>query len=221
MNILTFDTSLDKTYVSLRDENEPTTRIIENKDGKYHSAYLISTIAEFLKEKKITLQDINAIGVNIGPGSFTGIRACVTVARVMGQSLKIPVFGVSSLEIISGINNTDKTTACFIDARKNKAYFALCSSEHEVLIEPKLVELEETVELLKNNNYFVIADKKMQEFFSNHNIISENFETSGFDFGKSLSKIIVQRIESKNQNSLWQDVKPLYIQPPPVNTPKK
>lgn len=46
-------------------------------------------------------QDVNLIAVNIGPGSFTGIRACVTVARVMAQQLDCKAVGVSSLEILS------------------------------------------------------------------------------------------------------------------------
>ncbi|MFA6989180.1 MAG: tRNA (adenosine(37)-N6)-threonylcarbamoyltransferase complex dimerization subunit type 1 TsaB [Candidatus Gastranaerophilaceae bacterium] len=216
MKILTFDTSLDKTYISLCDENETISKIIENTEGKYHSAYLISTIAALLRKKSFTMQDISAVGVNIGPGSFTGIRACVTVARVMGQTLEIPVLGICSLEIIATLNNTGKNVACFIDARKNKAYFALYSSENEVLTEPKLVELEEAVEIVKNNDYFVVSDKKMQEFLNKYEITSQNFENSGVDFGKHLSKIVLKHIKNKDKKYLWNELKPLYIQPPPV-----
>ena len=46
-------------------------------------------------------KDIDMIATDIGPGSFTGIRACVTVARVLAQQLNIKAVGVSSLEILS------------------------------------------------------------------------------------------------------------------------
>lgn len=217
MNILTFDTSLNKTYISLCDQQETKTRIIENKDGKYHSAFLISTIKELLVEKKFTMQNINAVAVNIGPGSFTGIRACVTVARVMGQALKIPIYGISSLEIIADMNNTSKNTACFMDARKNKAYFALYSAENKTLTEPNLVELEEAIKIAKDNDFFVITDKKMQELFDKNDIVSKCFEATDFDFGKSLSKIALNQLKNTTLRPNWSELKPLYIQPPPVS----
>ena len=111
MNILTFDTSLDKTYVSLSFDGEMlVSEVIENHNEKYHSAFLIPTIVSILKKYNITMKDIDVIGTNIGPGSFTGIRACVTVARVFAQQLNIPLVGISSLEILSKINNTNSKT---------------------------------------------------------------------------------------------------------------
>ena len=88
MNILAFDTCLDKTYITLRDEN----RIIESKiiasdSENYHSAYLISTIKKLLKSAGLKPGDLDMIATDIGPGSFTGIRACTTVARVLAQQL--------------------------------------------------------------------------------------------------------------------------------------
>ena len=58
MNILTFDTSLDKTYVTLSLNNQLVSNvIIENKGEKYHSAYLIPSIVEILKQSNLTMQD--------------------------------------------------------------------------------------------------------------------------------------------------------------------
>ena len=74
-----------------------SSKIVTNTDNKYHSAFLISTIKELLKANNLTPQDIDAIGTNIGPGSFTGIRACTTVARMFAQQLDIPAVGISSL----------------------------------------------------------------------------------------------------------------------------
>ena len=102
MITLAFDTCLDKMYAVLKKDGEIiSSRIVENKDNKYHSAFLISTLQEIMNENNIKPQDIDLIGVNIGPGSFTGIRACVTVARVMAQQLNCKAVGVSSLEILS------------------------------------------------------------------------------------------------------------------------
>ncbi len=51
----------------------------------------------------MTPKDLDCISIDIGPGSFTGIRACTTVARMLAQQLDIKAVGVSSLEILSKI----------------------------------------------------------------------------------------------------------------------
>ena len=59
MNILTFDTCLDKMYVVLRTENDIlTSEIVENTDSKYHSAFLISTIAKILNNNNLKPENI-------------------------------------------------------------------------------------------------------------------------------------------------------------------
>ena len=109
MNILAFDTCLDKMYVALSENNNIlASRIVETTQSHYHSAFLISTIKDILKEAGLTPQDIGVIATNIGPGSFTGIRACTTVARVFAQGNKIKTIGVSSLEILSKITSEEK-----------------------------------------------------------------------------------------------------------------
>ena len=92
--LLTFDTSLDKTYIGLADGYKLLgTKVLENQGSTYHSTYLMPSITEILKENNLTPQDITAIATNVGPGSFTGIRACTTVARVMAQQLDCKVLG--------------------------------------------------------------------------------------------------------------------------------
>ena len=121
MKLLAFDTCLDKTYVTYTDGNIFQNKIILSEGKNYHSAYLISTIVEILKSNNLTPSGLDCIATDIGPGSFTGIRACTTVARMLGQQLGIKVIGVSSLEILSRILNGNDLVA--LDARKNKAYF--------------------------------------------------------------------------------------------------
>ena len=103
MKILVFDTCLDKMYVTLADDDKIlTSKIVTNKDNKYHSAFLISTIKEVLKENNLRPEDIDAIGTNIGPGSFTGIRACTTVARMMAQQFQTSPEQLEKLVLSTG-----------------------------------------------------------------------------------------------------------------------
>lgn len=202
MKILVFDTCLDKMYVTLADNNIIlSSKIVTNKDNKYHSAFLISTIKEILKENNLTPQDVDAIGTNIGPGSFTGIRACTTVARTMAQQLNIPAVGVSSLKILEQIENGNNAVA--LDARKNCAYF-LINGEIK-----GAVRLEEVKSELKNGNYSLITDDKLQQILG-----GASYQQKEYPLGDILAKLAYEQLKSKECK--WQDLKPLYIQPPPM-----
>ena len=207
MNILVFDTCLDKMYVALaNDEKVLTSKIIENRDNKYHSAFLISTVKEILKGNNLTPKDIDLIGTNVGPGSFTGIRACVTVARVMAQQLNIPIVGVSTLNILSDAAVTEKPVAVALDARKNSAYFYI-NSEIKGAIDLGTVKEE-----LEKSDYYLVTDEKLQPVLGGISYSQQNY-----DLGTVLAKLVYNKYKSNSGNDfVWQKLKPLYIQPPPV-----
>lgn len=204
MNILVFDTCLDKMYVALANDNKIlSSKIVENRDNKYHSAFLISTIKQILKENDLSPKDIDVIGTNVGPGSFTGIRACTTVARMMAQQLMVQAVGVSSLEILSKLAPEAQMPLVALDARKNCAYLYL---EGEV---KGAIELDKVEDIIKNNNYFVITDNKLLSRLG-----GVSYQNCEYPLGDILARLVYERVCQKNFN--WQDLKPLYIQPPPM-----
>lgn len=199
MITLAFDTCLDKMYAVLkRDGNILASRIVENKDNKYHSAFLISTLQEILFENEIKPQDVNLIAVNTGPGSFTGIRACVTVARVMAQQLNCKAVGVSSLEILAQI--APKNPLIALDARKNCAYL-YCDGEIK-----GAVQLEEVQKIINSGNYTVITDNKLKPLLG-----GKSYQEEAYPLGEILADLA----EKKDDEGNWRKLKPLYIQPPP------
>ena len=219
MKFLTFDTSLDKTYVTLFDnENLIETQIIESHDDKYHSAFLIKNLVLLLKKHNLSMKDIEAIGVNIGPGSFTGIRACLTIARVVAQQLEIPLVGVSSMEILAQINQKGTQTAVVMDARKNMCYYALYDKDGKEIQEPQLINLQDLN--FSNLNLTIISDKVIQEFLANQNIENICYTDINHDLGKYLGKITYKNLLSSNDYH-WAKVKPLYLQKPSITLPKK
>lgn len=199
MITLAFDTCLDKMYVVLKQDNRIlASKIVLNQDNKYHSAFLISTIQEVLSTNNIKPQDINLIAVNIGPGSFTGIRACVTVARVMAQQLDCKAVGISSLEILSKISTKNPLVA--LDARKNSAYLYYDGGIKGA------IQLEEIKKIIERGNYTVITDDKLQPILGG---------TSYQQGEYSLGEILAELAENSNAEGNWRKLKPLYIQPPP------
>ena len=204
MKILVFDTCLDKMYVTLaQDDKILESKIITNQDNKYHSAFLISTIRDLLKSNNMQPKDLDAIGTNIGPGSFTGIRACTTVARMMAQQLDIKACGISSLEILEQINPTEKSTMVALDARKNSAYLLYDGKIHGA------IQLEEIKTLLKEKDYYLITDDKLQKELG-----GISYQQKEYQLGEILAKLALNKLNS--QACKWQELKPLYIQPPPM-----
>ena len=201
MNLLVFDTCLDKMYVTLTQNNRIiSSKIVENQDNKYHSAFLISTIKNILKENNLTPKDLNAVGTNIGPGSFTGIRACTTVARIMAQQLNIPAVGISSLEILEHINVKNPLVA--LDARKNSAYLRYNNETKGA------VSIDEIKELLEKENFKVITDNKLLPLIG-----GISYQENEYKLGEILAKLAYEKLQK--ENCPWQQLKPLYIQPPP------
>ncbi len=204
MKILAFDTCLDKMYVTLtQDDKILESKIVTNQDNKYHSAFLISTIRDILHENNIEPKDLDAIGTNVGPGSFTGIRACTTVARMMAQQLDIKACGISSLEILEQINQTQKPTMVALDARKNSAYLLYNGKIHGA------VQLEEIKNLLTEKDYYLITDDKLQKELG-----GISYQQEEYQLGEILAKLAFEKL--KMQECKWQELKPLYIQPPPM-----
>lgn len=201
MKILAFDTCLDKMYVVLKDdEHLLASEIVENQGSKYHSAFLISTIQRVLSENNLKPQDLDLIATNIGPGSFTGIRACTTVARVMAQQLSCKVVGVSSLEILAKALNCENPLVA-LDARKNSAYLYV---DGEI---KGAIQLEEVKKLIESGEYKVLTDDKLQPILGGVSYQQEKLP---------LGEILAELAQQKDTDGDWRKLKPLYIQPPPM-----
>lgn len=204
MILLNFDTALNKTYVAISNNgNLLTSKIVENTEDNYHSAFLLSTIKEILKENNLTPKDVDLIGVNVGPGSFTGIRAALTVAKVMAQELNIKIVPVESLKILSKLNKSDKKSIVLMDARRSMAYVY---NDDEI----KLVNVSEVKSILEQDDFEIISDKSMAETLAIDAIVYEN---DNYDLGKILNELAY---ENKDKAILPNELKALYIQPPPV-----
>ncbi len=207
MNILGFDTSLNKTYLALQVNKIIYSEIIESTSEKYHSAYLVKKIVELLKKHKLTPQNINLIATNIGPGSFTGIRVGLTVARAFAQGINIHTASINSLELISEAYSNNSIT--ILDARRNKAYVG-----NSTKIE--LINLENLPEFCTNYEGEIIADSTISNLLKEQGISCINFEKDNIDYGKKLIELAQEKFV-KGETTNWQGLKPLYIQPPPIH----
>jgi len=84
-------------YIDTRDNSKTIVGLnsfrLEKPTGPAKSQQVLNLIDRILKKHKKTLKDITEIKVNLGPGSFTGLRVGVSVANTLAWALKIPVNG--------------------------------------------------------------------------------------------------------------------------------
>lgn len=100
LRLLAFDTSTSSLAVAVM---EGGTLLAEHHlhAERNHSAVLISAIQDALDKAGIQKSMLDAIAVGVGPGSYTGARIAVTTAKTLAWALRLPVYGMSSLEALA------------------------------------------------------------------------------------------------------------------------
>ncbi|XYY60092.1 tRNA (adenosine(37)-N6)-threonylcarbamoyltransferase complex dimerization subunit type 1 TsaB [Bacillus velezensis] len=125
MTILAIDTSNYTLGAALvRDKTVMAEYITYLK--KNHSVRAMPAVNSLLKDCGLTPQDLTKIAVAKGPGSYTGVRIGVTLAKTLAWSLKLPVSAVSSLEVLAANGRHFQGLICpLFDARRGQVYTGL------------------------------------------------------------------------------------------------
>lgn len=142
MKYLFIDTSSSFLNIALiSDSNILFKHIEETKNDM--SSKIVDVIDKKLKELNISINEINKIFVVNGPGSFTGVRIGVTVAKVIAWALKIQVVPVSSLEFLASTSTNKKYIVPMIDARRGNVFSAIYDSNLNNILNDQMISLEE------------------------------------------------------------------------------
>jgi len=123
---------------------------------KTHSERLMPLVDRLLTESGVEREELGALAVSAGPGSFTGLRIGVSTARGLAQGLGIPAVPVCTLEALAETVPAPGALVCpLLDARRSQVYTALykrCEEnpgDLETLIEPRAMALSELTGVLK------------------------------------------------------------------------
>ena len=200
MNILTICSALNNSYLGLKTQDKIKSKIIKS-DENYHSLYLITEIQKLLQDNSITPKDIDIIGVNCGPGSFTGIRVALTIAKVMAGELNIPLIPLNTSEILL---KTYNKKYLIMDARRDMYFIGTKDN----------IELKYKDKINLNSNNEILCDKRSLELFPNATCYEEE--------EKDPTPVMIEITQEKYNNSKNKDefnymlIKANYIQTPPV-----
>lgn len=124
MNILAIETATTSVGCAVGDE---TTLFVsfEAARGRQHAELLTPSIDYVLRTVDMTMKDINAIAVDIGPGLFTGLRVGISAAKAMAYALNVPIVGVSSLDAMAySLRWSNRMVVPVIDGRRSEVFTA-------------------------------------------------------------------------------------------------
>lgn len=126
MKLLSIDTSNYALGVALLDGNQVIGEYITNIK-KNHSVRVMPAIEALMKDCDMKPSDLSKIVVAKGPGSYTGVRIGVTIAKTLAWTLNIPLTGVSSLEVLAASAGRyfDGLISPIFDARRGQIYTGL------------------------------------------------------------------------------------------------
>lgn len=152
MRILGFDTTLGACSAAVYDAGAG--RVLAQRFElleRGHAEALVGMVRDVLDESAMSAPAIDRIAVTVGPGTFTGVRIGLSLARGLKLALGTPVCGLTSLEAI-GLNVADnperRAVASVIDARRGEFYLAAWSADGAPVVAPCAVRHEEAARLV-------------------------------------------------------------------------
>ena len=168
--ILNLESSTEICSVALS-ENGKLLALRESTEGQNHARLLSVFVDEIMKELKLEFKQLSAVAVSRGPGSYTGLRIGVSLAKGLCYAHQIPLIAISPLQAMSShvienrdkwqLPNHDEIAFCpMIDARRMEVYTAIFNRKNECV--------EETnAKIIDNNSFSDLLKEKPMVIFGN------------------------------------------------------
>ncbi len=164
MNILAFDTALGACSAAVAVSGKGAPRLFAAYESREreHAEVIMAMIEKVMHEAALAFDALDAIAVTVGPGSFTGVRVGVAAARGLALATGRPLIGVTSLEVMARqaldrLDETPRTLAVALDARRGEVYLAVFDGAGEMLIGPAALSPEQAVARLPETGKIILA----------------------------------------------------------------
>ena len=201
MNILALCCAFNNSFLGISYDDKNISRIIKS-DENYHSLYLMPEIKKIFSENNFDFKKLDLIAINLGPGSFSGLRVALSIAKIMAYELNIPLVGLNSSEILLNAYNCDYL---LMDARRDM-YFLGTKDKIELIYKKELN--------IDFSNKKLLCDKNCFVDFPN----SICFENENLDISKTIIKLAIDKFVNSKDKSEFDAIKVQanYIQTPPI-----
>ena len=134
------------------------------------SEYMILELDKLFTKYRITKDDISDVVVAKGPGSYTGVRIAITIAKTIATALDAKLYAVSSLRVLK---DQAKPSICLINARSGRSYIGVYE-DTKTLLEDQIMKNEDVLRYIEEHpNYSVCGETK---YLGIEGVISNNIE---------------------------------------------
>lgn len=192
-----------------------------------HASQITLLINQCLRSADISKNDLQAVVLSEGPGSYTGLRVGASAAKGICYGQNIPLIGVNTLlalasAMLEKAKDLNPLLLCpMIDARRMEVFTALYDRDLNEILPPGAFTLTKSFTDIidKRGEYVVFGGDGAQKFM-------DNFEGERYEYCsiRPSAAYLIKLSESKFQNKEFSDItffKPQYLKPPHITTPKK
>ncbi len=122
MNILAFDTATSRCSVALFTGRELLQRVLDTP--RQSTMEILDMARELVRHQELSFRDLDLIAVDVGPGSFTGLRVGIGIAQGLAYTSEVPMVGIDSLMALSS-HYPEQTVVAALDARMRQVYWGV------------------------------------------------------------------------------------------------
>ncbi|GAA3645096.1 tRNA (adenosine(37)-N6)-threonylcarbamoyltransferase complex dimerization subunit type 1 TsaB [Asaccharospora irregularis] len=218
MRILGIDTSTMAASVAVIEDNQLVCEYTINTK-KTHSQKLMPMIENMLKESDLNINDIDLIGICVGPGSFTGLRIGMATAKAIAHVNNIPIVGVTSLEMLAAnMNLCDKKICSILDAQRNQVYtakFEYIGNRLVQINDTDVLEIDKLINEISSSedDYILIGEAvyKYEEKLKDIENISIPSPSHNVTKASSLCSIALEKYNQGENIESCYTINPMYI----------
>jgi tRNA threonylcarbamoyladenosine biosynthesis protein TsaB len=181
--ILNIDTAVVSASLCLSKDDE-VLKLKINPSQKDHASWIHVAIKEMMEEAGISLQELDAIAVSSGPGSYTGLRVSMATAKGLCYALQKPLITVGTLKMmaVAAMDTTTELLCPMIDARRMEVFTAVYDHSFSEILTPVNIILENDSfkELLQTNSilFFGNGSEKFKSLTRDPNAYFKNVEAN-------------------------------------------
>lgn len=154
---LFIDTSMANVSISIIKDNKILS-IIQEDIPNEHSKYATSYVKKVIDDAGIDANDIDNILVVNGPGSFTGVRIGVTIAKTYGYLIDKEIIPVSSLKSLAISSKYDGNVMSVISANRSNYYVGIYDKDYNEIIKEEFVSRDKLLELINLYNPYIVSN---------------------------------------------------------------
>lgn len=190
------DSTCDELAVGVCKDRNSNLLSTTYKCWQAQSEYMLPELEKLFQQGNIDKKSIDKVYVSIGPGSYTGVRISLIIAKTIAVALNAEVYTISSLQILQ---EKDKKSICLMDARSERSFFAVY--ENEKVIEPDQIKTNDEVKLyIAEHPDYVVCGYSKQLGISvetSHNNIVENMHRLRDCFSKVENALALKPVYMK------------------------